>query len=148
MNKILANHTSRGKLLRWLFALAAGATLILTACEGGGSATHTPPPITQTATGTTPTTPPPLAFAQVTITGRHDRLAFSPASLTIRVGTQVTWTNRSDVVHTVTSDTQAFPGSGAFTEHQTFSTVFWKPGTYAYHCSIHPTMQATIIVIP
>ena len=149
MNKILTRHTSRGRLLGWLFALVAGATLVLSACAGGGSARNAPLPISRTAAGTTPTAPPPpLAFAQVTITERHDHFAFSPASLTIKAGTQVTWTNRGDMAHTVTSDTQAFTGSGAFPEHQTFSLVFWKPGTYAYHCSIHPAMQARIIVTP
>jgi plastocyanin len=70
---------------------------------------------------------------------------FSPATLTVTVGTTVTWTNTGDAPHTVTSDDGAFD-SGQLTNGQTFSQTFDQAGTIAYHCNVHPRMKATIIV--
>ena len=70
---------------------------------------------------------------------------FSPGTLTIVPGTTVVWTNETKAPHTVTSDNGAF-GSGIINPGQTFSFTFTTAGTFAYHCSIHPFMKATIIV--
>jgi plastocyanin len=72
--------------------------------------------------------------------------AFSPASLTVAVGTTVTWTNKDSVGHTVTSDTGAWPDSGVVDTGKSFSFTFSKAGKFTYHCSIHPTMTASITV--
>jgi plastocyanin len=37
-----------------------------------------------------------------------DNLAFSPATLNLKTGQQVTWTNKQDIAHTVTADGGAF----------------------------------------
>ena len=72
---------------------------------------------------------------------------FDPASLTIKVGTQVVWTNETDAPHTVTSDTNAFNTPNNLAKNQTFMFIFTKPGTYSYYCNFHPTtMKGTIIV--
>lgn len=70
---------------------------------------------------------------------------YSPATLTVQVGTSVTWVNHDDDVHTVTSSAQAFTSRGIDTD-ETFTYTFTKPGTYAYFCSLHPLMTATIVV--
>jgi plastocyanin len=63
------------------------------------------------------------------------------------VGTQVVWTNTTDAPHTVTSDTAGvFGTTGNLTTNQTFMFTFTTPGTFAYHCNIHPYMKATITV--
>ncbi|MGW3208493.1 cupredoxin domain-containing protein [Streptomyces sp. NPDC001135] len=73
--------------------------------------------------------------------------AFSPATLKVRAGTTVTWTNQDTDAHTVTS---AGPGgplrSPALATHGTFTYRFTKPGSYAYVCTIHPFMTATVEV--
>jgi plastocyanin len=61
------------------------------------------------------------------------------------VGTTVTWTNNDSVTHTVTADAGAFD-SGALSPGHTYSFTFRTSGTYSYHCSIHRSMTATIIV--
>jgi plastocyanin len=71
--------------------------------------------------------------------------AFQPASLQVAVGTTVTWTNADSTAHTVTSDTGAFD-SGPLAPGASFSQTFMTPGTYTYHCQIHPFMTATIVV--
>lgn len=73
--------------------------------------------------------------------------AFSPDSVTVNAGESVTWTNnQAGVTHTVTSDTGAFD-SGGMSGGGTFQQTFPTAGTYAYHCSIHPTMQGTVTVV-
>jgi plastocyanin len=70
---------------------------------------------------------------------------FSPTTLTVEAGTQVSWVNKDDEPHTVVSDTGLFR-SGALDTDESFSFKFDKPGTYHFTCSIHPRMVGTIIV--
>jgi amicyanin len=74
--------------------------------------------------------------------------AFGPASITVKVGTTVTWTNTDDVKHTVTADTESAdaPKSELFGKGLTYSYTFKKAGTYAYHCEPHPYMKGTVVV--
>jgi plastocyanin len=71
--------------------------------------------------------------------------AFSPATLTIPVGTKVTWTNKDTATHTVTSDNGAF-NSNNMPNGATFSFTFNQAGTFSYKCAIHPRMVASITV--
>src|ERR1700722_867577 len=70
---------------------------------------------------------------------------FTPVSLTVKVGTTVTWANKDDEPHTVVSDTGLFR-SGAVDTNEAFTFKFDKPGTYHFTCSIHPRMVGTIVV--
>lgn len=74
--------------------------------------------------------------------------AFSPSSLTIRVGDTVEWMNMDSVDHTTTSDSgdPASWDSGALATNATFSVTFTQSGVYTYHCAIHPSMTGTITV--
>lgn len=73
--------------------------------------------------------------------------AFSPATLKVKVGARVTWTNQDTDAHTVTSAGSGGPlHSAALATHATYSYTFTKPGTYAYLCTIHPFMTATVEV--
>src|SRR5438067_2534694 len=68
---------------------------------------------------------------------------YSPATLTIKVGTTVIWKNSSAAAHTVTGTnlhSPVIPPGG------TFSYTFTKKGKYAYHCVFHSFMKGTIIV--
>ena len=73
--------------------------------------------------------------------------AFKPAQLTVSKGTLVIWKNVSISTHTSTSDTGVWD-SGAIAPGTKFKRKFTTIGTFAYHCSIHPTMKATVIVNP
>ena len=76
-----------------------------------------------------------------------DNFAFSPAILSVSPGTKVTWTNKDEEPHTVTSaDAGATFKSAALDTDDKFSFIFDKPGTYKYFCSIHPHMSGTIVV--
>ncbi|MCE4059735.1 cupredoxin family copper-binding protein [Pandoraea sputorum] len=76
-----------------------------------------------------------------------DNFTFSPATLTVKAGTRVTWTNRDDEPHTVTSSSNPRTfASGALDTDGTFAFTFDKPGTYPYYCAIHPHMTGVIVV--
>ena len=77
-----------------------------------------------------------------------DNFAFTPATITVKPGTRVTFTNRDDIPHTVVSaaKTPLFKSPHPLDTDDTFVVTFDKPGTYAYFCSLHAHMQGTIVV--
>src|SRR6266487_5230935 len=58
-----------------------------------------------------------------------DNFSFGPATLTVPVGTSVTWTNRDDIPHTVVSTEGAFKSKVLDTDEK-FAYTFGKAGTY------------------
>lgn len=78
---------------------------------------------------------------QIDISG----FAFGPADVTVPAGTTVTWTNLDGAPHKVVSDDGVWQ-SETLEDGDSFSFTLDTPGTYPYHCSIHPSMQATITV--
>lgn len=109
-------HHGKSRIWRWRVALAASGLALITTHHGGAA------------------TP-----AAVSI----EHFAFLPPALTVLVGTTVTWTNHDEDAHTVTST--AFSSAGLSSE-ETFSQTFTRPGTYEYHCALHPQMRATVVV--
>ncbi len=74
-----------------------------------------------------------------------DNFSFTPPTLTVKVGTQITWINADDIPHTVVSDNQSFKSKVLDTDEK-FTFTADKPGTYSYFCSIHPKMTGKVIV--
>jgi plastocyanin len=76
-----------------------------------------------------------------------DNLSFGPVTLTVPVGTTVTWINRDDIRHTVvsTDDSKTFKSKVLDTDEK-FSFTFSRAGTYPYFCSIHPKMTGKVVV--
>jgi 3',5'-cyclic-AMP phosphodiesterase len=74
-----------------------------------------------------------------------DNFSFSPANITVPVGTKLTWTNKDDVPHNVISTANKF-ASPVLDTDQKFSFTFDEAGSYDYYCSIHPRMTAKVIV--
>ena len=81
-----------------------------------------------------------------------DRTPFyAPSTMTIFPGQSVQWHNQSMQPHTVTHDGCGRGGKCAFaSEHlhpgERFSVNSLPPGTYSYHCEIHPFMRGRIQV--
>jgi plastocyanin len=71
--------------------------------------------------------------------------AFNPSTLTVSKNATVTWTNKDNMSHNVTSDAGLF-ASSTLTPGQTYSYQFTATGTYPYHCTIHVGMTGTIVV--
>jgi plastocyanin len=89
----------------------------------------------------TATASAPVAGEQVSI----DNFAFAPATLTVKVGGTVTWTNHDEEPHTVAANDGTFHSPGMGTG-ATFSHTFPTAGTFDYVCSIHPMMHGTVVV--
>ncbi len=73
--------------------------------------------------------------------------AFNPATITVKVGTKVTWTNQDTVAHTATSVGSTTFDTGLLNQGVSGSYTFDKVGTYDYICTPHPRMQAKVIVV-
>ena len=83
--------------------------------------------------------------------------AFSPNPLKIKVGNTITWINKDNTIHTVTSGTPNSPDAGQLfdsgltsliTPSKSFSHKFTNPGEFSYFCRLHPNMVGTIEVEP
>jgi plastocyanin len=158
-----------------LAAVPTTAAVLLTAgCSGGSGSSGAPPSVTfatdvsvtpgmsgmtgmpamssmpgmagmpagSGSTAAAPTAAAPVGPNAVDI----NNFAFGPTTLTVPVGTTVTWTNRDEEPHTVvSSDGSTFHSPGMGTGG-TYSFKFDKPGTFDYVCSIHPCMHGTVVV--
>lgn len=74
-----------------------------------------------------------------------DNFTFNPATVTVKAGSTVHWTNGDDIPHTVASTDKLFK-SKVMDSNEEFEYKFDKPGTYEYFCSLHPKMTAKVIV--
>ena len=74
-----------------------------------------------------------------------DNFIFGPQTITVPVGTTVTWTNGDDIPHTVVSTEGVFKSKVMDTDEK-FSYTFTKAGTFPYFCSIHPKMTGQVVV--
>ncbi len=111
------------------------AAILFAGCTSPSGSQPTPP-VTTGGSLPAPRTP-------VTVTIQN--FAFSPASVTVPAGTTVTWTNHDAASHQIASDTGAFEGS-PIGQGSSYSFTFNTPGSYPYHCAIHPYMKGTITV--
>jgi plastocyanin len=83
---------------------------------------------------------------------------FSPQVTTVHVGDRVTWTNRDDTEHFLTSSGPLSRGVATRVEDLEFHRhmipgsdyehSFRAPGVYGYFCAIHMGMWGTIVVEP
>jgi plastocyanin len=110
-------------------ALALGAALVLAGCggddEGGGGADAAAP-----VTGVTQ------------VAAKDNR--FSPAAIQVPAGTEVTWTFKDGFIpHDVVGDGFS---SGDPRRTGSFAHTFDRPGTYAYHCTVHDGMTGRVVV--
>ncbi len=74
-----------------------------------------------------------------------DNFAFAPATLTVKAGSTVTWTNHDEEPHTVAATDGSFHSPGMGTG-ATYSHTFPTAGKFDYVCSIHPMMHGTVVV--
>jgi amicyanin len=70
---------------------------------------------------------------------------FGPRTLTVKVGTKVTWTNNDAIGHSVNFASGDI-NSKTLGQDAKYSHTFAAAGTYLYICDIHPFMHGTIVV--
>lgn len=73
--------------------------------------------------------------------------AFTPAVLTIKSGTRITFQNHDDIPHSIVEVAGKFR-SRALDTDESFSVTVDAPGEIAYFCGLHPHMKGKIIVSP
>jgi plastocyanin len=88
-----------------------------------------------------------LAYAaqrhQVTLRGSQ----LSPATLDIKVGDSVVWTNADDRDHSIAAADGSFK-SDNLPAGQSFQHTFTRAGIYPYACPYHPREKGVIKVSP
>ena len=136
------NGNSRLIRVRWLWCLA-----VLGTATFGALAAPIGVPAGQSGPGTV-AGQTAQAVAVAAQTGPRIEIAkhkFNRPTLTVPVGTTVTWLNRDEDVHTIVSTTLAFKSAGLDTD-EAYSYKFTKPGVYEYFCTLHPLMTGKVIV--
>jgi len=104
-----------------------------------------PAPLQTTQLPTVTTIPAPQTTTSVSAnTIPIKNFAFDPPSMTVKVGSTVRWVNQDSVPHRILFTDGA--DSTILAPMQSWSRKFDRAGTYDYSCTIHPTMQGTIIV--
>lgn len=92
----------------------------------------------------------PLQTAQVAITAS----GFNPATISVKAGTQLVWTNNDSKARQLAADPhplhdgiEGFDSDQPLQPGDAFSFVFEKAGTYQYHDELNPlTVLGTVIV--
>jgi plastocyanin len=110
---------------------AASAPASAAAASGGGGALSC-------------ATAPSGSTAAETVTIQNFK--FDPQPVQAKVGDVVAWTNKDSVPHSATMDdgscdTDSIAGGA------TAMLVFNAPGTYTYHCKIHPAQMKDVTVV-
>ena len=127
------------------------AAVLLAGCGGSDSGTTKP----EVAASTSPNTVGNATVAAARPAGNSavtvKQFQFMPAELTVKAGTNVTWTNQDEILHTATSGATPGTADGKFDGQmdgrgKSFSHVFDQPGRYPYFCSRHTSMAGTVVV--
>src|SRR5574339_179401 len=98
-----------------------------------------------------------LAFAQQAVSivsgasNPSNAEFFSPSSVTVSPGTEVTWTNDDATIHTVVQGSAEAPVEGGFDSSiinagDSWEHTFDTAGTFDYYCSLHPFMKGKVTV--
>jgi plastocyanin len=116
------------------------ALVVMVAACGGGSATSAPA-ASVPAASVPAASVPAAGGSTVTIVD----FAFNPADLSVKAGTEVTWTNTGATSHTVKLS-DGTPESDRLAPAATYKHTFATAGTVAYVCGIHASMKGTITV--
>ncbi|MFJ4669170.1 cupredoxin domain-containing protein [Kitasatospora purpeofusca] len=138
----------------WLLLGAAGCS----SSSGGGGGSSSPAvssPAVSSPAATSPAVSSPAASSSassapagaVTVTIKDFK--FGPATVTVAPGSSITVTNQDSAGHTLTA---IAPNAGAFDtgllEQGKSATITapTTPGSYPFHCDVHPTMTGTLVV--
>jgi plastocyanin len=131
-------HIFRGALT---VVVVLAALAFASGCSSSGSTSSSL--TTSTSTSTTAARPSSAHELHIEIAN----FAFSPPSVTVKVGTIVTFTNKDSTEHTATSDSEGVFDTGTLAQGQSMKVVMNKVGTFTYHCSFHAFMHGSIKVV-
>ena len=115
----------------------AGTALLFAGCGGGDS-----PSASANSSGSSSQAASGASSTAVKISN----FKFSPASDTVKQGARVTVTNEDSTAHTATADDGHSFDTGNLAQGASKTISVSKPGSYPYHCAIHPFMHGTLVV--
>jgi plastocyanin len=143
-------------------AVAAAILLIVAACSGGTSTSSAPSVAAPSSEAPASDAAPSESAAASesagggaacapsttagTVTGTIANFAFSPATITAKVGDTVTWTNNDTTAHTATLKSDASCDTGSLQAGAAGGIQFDVAGSYDYFCKIHPNMTGKVEV--
>jgi plastocyanin len=143
-------------------AVAAALLLIVSACSGGTATSPAPAsqaPASQAPASESPSAESPAASESAaaseacapstetgTVTATIADFAFSPATITAKVGDVVTWTNNDSVPHTATVKSDETCTTENLANGASGGIMFNAAGSYDYFCKIHPNMTGKVEV--
>ena len=126
-------------------AVLAASVITLAACGGSGNKPAGAQGMDMAGMAGMAAAPVQPGGTVATTTVAIKNFAFSPATITVKSGATVVWTNDDSVDHTVSFQNNGISSADLGT-NDTFSHTFTTPGTYNYLCTIHPFMHGTVIV--
>jgi plastocyanin len=115
----------------------AGTALLVAGCGGGSG-----PSASASSSGSSSQAASGGSASAVKIIN----FKFAPATVAVEQGARVTVTNQDSTAHTATADDGRSFDTGALAPGASRTISVGKPGSYRYHCSIHPFMHGTLVV--
>lgn len=109
-----------------------------------GCVSYGPAPTPTPTPAPTATPPPATPYPGLQVSIEIKGFAFNPQTITVNKGTNVTWTNKDSVAHTVKSLGNF--ESPVLQNGQSWSYTFNETGTFGYNCGIHPSMTGKVLV--
>jgi plastocyanin len=143
-------------------AVAAALLLIVSACSGGTAGS--PAPASQAPSSEAPSSEAPASESPAasesgaateacapsadpgTVSATIANFAFSPATITAKVGDVISWTNNDSAPHTATVKSDATCTTENLASGASGGIVFNTAGSYDYFCKIHPSMTGKVEV--
>ncbi|HEX9085772.1 MAG TPA: plastocyanin/azurin family copper-binding protein [Gemmatimonadaceae bacterium] len=89
-------------------------------------------------------TGPPQRVSTTSVALRN--IAFSPSAIQVAPGATVQFTNNDGIAHNVTFSDGSITGATDFSTGSRSVVLPVAPGTYAFHCTIHPGMTGSVLV--
>jgi len=117
-----------------LLSTTAVAAVLATGCGGGGSG---PSAGAAPSAGGSSGTPSAITISN---------FKFSPGTLRVQDGARIKVANDDSAPHTVTADDGHSFDSGTVDSSASGTFTAPAPGTYSYHCTIHPFMKGKLVV--
>jgi plastocyanin len=126
--------------MRTTHFIAVSVTLLSLCLAGVGCSKDSSNP-----SGSYSTAPAPAAASPNTVL--MSGMAFSPVTITVTVGTTITWKNNDGFAHTSTSNTGVWD-TGNIAAGASATTTFKTAGTFPYTCTYHASMgmKGTVVV--
>jgi plastocyanin len=124
-------------------AVILAAALVIAGC--GSSSSHSSTPSMSHTASKSQAPPASAAVKSGHVAIQISHYAFSPAQVTVKAGTHITWTNHDKTAHTATANNNSFD-TGTIAPKASKTVDFKRPGVYKYHCAFHAFMTGTVVV--